>query len=87
MNSPEAWLWWKHGDCLEEGAALAAKFVTEVGQNAAADDVHVRRTRTPEGQVITFLAASDPWWHEQIRVHPNGWRGASLSEVARRFDL
>jgi hypothetical protein len=86
MVQPDTWLAWKKGDHLQEGTDLVAKFVAEVGQRAAVDDVNVRRTRTPDGTTLTLIAASDTWWHEQMRVHPNGWRGASMAAIADRFD-
>jgi len=87
MPDLDAWVWWKKGDHLTEGAKLCAKFVAEVGQGAAADDVYVRRTPTPDGGTMTILVASDAWWHEQMRVHSNGWQGASFVQVVQRFDL
>ncbi len=82
-----AFLWWKVGDHLEEGGQLIAKFVAEMGQEAADDEVSVRRASTPSGTMMTFLLASHPWWHEQMHVHSNGWAGASLIDVATRFGL
>ena len=40
-----------------------------------------------EASGVTMQEGRDVWWHEQMRVHPNGWRGAPLTEVVRRFGL
>ena len=81
------WFWIKAGDHLEEGAGLCAKFVADVGQAAALDDVHVRRATTPGGETYTVLLAEHGWWHEQMNTHPNGWKGYPFEAIVERFGL
>jgi hypothetical protein len=87
LSSHVTWLWWKAGDHFNEGSDVVAKFVTDVGQNADMSDVNIRRGRTAEGKISTYLTASHPWWHQQMTIHPNGWQGAPMAEIIRRFNL
>ena len=87
VTNAATWIWFKTGDCLSEGSALIAKFVSEIGQRADVDEVSVRVGRNPNGERITMLIASHPWWKEQMLVHPNGWRGNSLDVVSERAQL
>lgn len=84
METAATWIWFKPGDHRDEGSNLIAKFVAEVGQGADPGDVSVRVGRGPAGDPITILVADDPWWKEQMRVHPDGWRGNSLDIVSQR---
>lgn len=84
METAATWIWFKAGDHGDEGSDLVAKFVSEVGQGAGSADVSVRVGRGPTGEPITLLIADHPWWEEQMRVHPNEWRGNSLDVVSER---
>jgi hypothetical protein len=87
MTNPNTWMWVKRGDALSEGSDLCAAFVQEAGQAGADDDVSVRRAKTPAGNVYTVILAGHPWWHERMRVHPQGWHGRPFSEIIDLFDL
>ena len=72
---------------MQEGSALITKCTAETHQPSATDDVHVRKAQTRDSKIVTFLAASHPWWHEQMRIHPNGWQGAPFTAIAEKFNL
>ena len=85
--SAATWVWMKSGDHRDEASNMVAKFVAEVGQAAALDDVSIRLATTPSGGRITLLVADNNWWREQMEVHPAGWRGALLEDMARRLGI
>lgn len=87
MHTAATWVWMKASDHGDEGSDLVAKFVAETGQSAAICDVSVRVARTPTGEAITLLVADHPWWKEHMRIHPAGWRGASLDTLAAKIGL
>ena len=83
----EPWVWFKQGDHLDEGHSLCQQYVRETGKREAIEGIEVRLARPPSGAPLTLLLADGPWWREQMKVHPNGWRGVPLDVLSREFNL
>jgi hypothetical protein len=78
------WVWLKKGKHLEEGHALCQQCAREAGEDYVRE-VEVRFVEGPTGEGWTFIYADGPWWREQMRVHPNDWKGGPIEEVADRL--
>ena len=87
MSEENAWIWYKSGDQVSEGHRLCQLCAEETRDARVVEGTSVRTTKTPAGNVLTFIVADGPWWREQMRVHPNGWRGAPFGEVLRAAGL
>jgi hypothetical protein len=86
MSEETAWIWFKTGDHWAEGHRLCQQCGEET-RDVRSGGVSVRTTNTPSGKTLTVIVADGPWWREQMRVHPNGWRGAYFSEALRAAGL
>lgn len=82
----ETWMWFKAGNHLSEGHMLCQRCAEET-RDTRLLETDVRTVRRPDGSLMTFIFADGPWWREQMRVHPNGWRGMSFVKVKQAVGL
>ncbi len=87
MQSPDPWVWFKHGDHVEEGHALCQRYAEETGDRSLVDSSHVRRVADGNGHTMTILLADGPWWRAQMIMHPNEWIGRSWTGIVASMDL
>ena len=85
MLPAHTWLWIKEGDHRSEAEELRTRFLTDSGEPAYKADVTL--SRSPDDRVHTMIFADHPWWHEQMKNHPNGWRGVSFKDVQIRVQV